>query len=213
VQIVDCALEREKGKRFLDARAMQTAIAAAHHLVYGGPLPVERTRTSAPPRPSGRPSNDAIFSFTSSSPRQSLAPLGEQTTVSLAPPRRGRRRQAHPAIPLTAGVIAGLAGALAVGFADLGLQAPGTADPAAPSLEAARLPPFVDPAPPPPPPVAVVEAPEASADVPALVAPDAGPAPAVTHRQTWRPPPKAGTHYGLPPVTEFPATTPAPKKH
>ena len=94
VQVVGCALERAKGKRFLEARSMQDAIVTAHHLVFGGPLPASHALASAPAV--GRPSSDAIFSFTSSTPRSSIPPRGEQPTLRPLPAPRSVAATAAP---------------------------------------------------------------------------------------------------------------------
>jgi serine/threonine-protein kinase len=97
VQIVDCALEREKSKRFLDARSMQAAISTASAIASAtpaappapaAPAPSPQpaaTRSSAAPLPSGRPSNDAIFSFTETrSPPPAGPRLRKRWVIALA---------------------------------------------------------------------------------------------------------------------------------
>jgi len=73
VALVAGALEREKGRRFLDARSMQEAIVAVHEEVFGAPLPSMHAHTQGLP-PARLPSTDGLFSFTSSRARSSLPP-------------------------------------------------------------------------------------------------------------------------------------------
>jgi serine/threonine-protein kinase len=218
VQIVDCALEREKSKRFLDARSMQAAIAAAHHLVYGGPLPAERAPTSAPPLPSGRPSNDAIFSFTSSSPRRSVVPLGEQPTLSFAPPspvqsappttpRKKTRTLLAAAAAAAAAFAATTAGLTIHGrLPQRGVQA------GAPSVEITAVPGAIDPTPSARADLETAPSADLATAAPSAELaprPDAGPTPTGTRRPARGIGGKAVVHYGPPPVTAFPTTTAA----